>query len=174
LEGVYQPLKRRAPAPPNALKEETLMGGFGSAVVDILGFAIGGGGWQCKGCGTRQVAEVGIDGANPLFFDNQTYDLRTSRGFFGNAGYTFLGFTLAAGGGAAYVQPTASDAPELLGGLPSSAVSVLHSSTEFHVTFTKQIDAVALSVEYMRWANKWHYGEKQDVNYGGAGANFVW
>jgi predicted porin len=174
LEGTYQQLKRRASGPTNALKEATLMGGFGSAIVDIMGFAIGGGGWQCKGCGTRQVAELGIDTANPLFFDNQAFDLRTSRGFFGNAGYTIAGFTLAAGGGAAYVQPTTADAPELMGLPQSTLVSVLHSSTEFHVTAAYQWDAVAFGIEYMRWANKWHYGEKQDVNFAGGGANFIW
>lgn len=173
LEGVVQQVQRRNPTPPNDLKKGTVMGGFGSAIVNIGGFAIGAGGWQCKGCGTRQVFEVGVDGANPLAFD-KVFDLRTSRGFFGNAGFTFDGFTVAAGAGAAYVRPTANDAPELSGGTPSTSVSVLHSSTEFHVTLTKQIDSIALAAEYMRWANKWHYGEKQDVNYAGLGANFLW
>jgi hypothetical protein len=172
LQGVLQQVQRRNPTTLE-LKKGNVVGGFGSAVVNVAGFAIGGGGWQCKGCGTRQVFEVGVDGANPLAFD-KIFDLRTSRGFFGNAGYTFLGYTLAAGAGAAYVRPTNNDAPELVGGTPSSSVSVLHSSTEFHVTFSKQIDSLALSAEYMRWANKWHYGEKQDVTYAGLGANFLW
>jgi predicted porin len=174
LEGIYQEVQRREIT--NVLTKGKVMGGFGSAVVDIAGFAIGGGGWQCTGCGTRQVFEVGVDGANPLAYDNERFELRTARGFFGNAGYTFMGFTIAAGAGAAFVKPTFADAPELQNPpLPQSTrVSVLHSSTEYHVTFTKQIDAIVLAVEYMHWANKWHYGEKQDVNYGGLGANYVW
>lgn len=175
-QGVYQQVQRRIPTGDHPLHKETVLGGFGSAVVDVAGFAIGGGGWQCKGCGTRQVLEVGIDSANPLAFNNKgmEFELRTARGFFGNAGYTYAGFTLAAGAGAAFVRPTPSDAPELMGLPPSTAVSVLHSSTEYHVTFTKQFDAIVLTAEYMHWKNKWHYGEKQDVNYGGLGANFVW
>lgn len=172
LQGVFQQVQRRNPTT-NELKKGNVLGGFGSVIVNAGGLAIGGGGWQCKGCGTRQVFEVGVDGANPLAFD-KVFDLRTSRGFFGNAGYSFLGYTVAAGAGAAYVRPTNNDAPELVGGIPSSSVSVLHSSTEFHVTLSKQIDSLAFAAEYMRWANKWHYGEKQDVNYAGLGANFVW
>jgi hypothetical protein len=173
LQGVFQEVRRRNPPPANELKKGQVVGGFASAVFDVAGFAIGGGGWQCKGCGTRQVFEVGVDRANPLAFD-KLFDLRTGRGFFGNAGYTIVGFTVAAGAGAAFVKPTNNDAPELVGGTPSSSVSVLHSSTEFHVTLAYQWDSLVVSAEYMRWANKWHYGEKQDVNYGGAGANFVW
>jgi hypothetical protein len=174
LQGVYQQVQRREID--QTMTTGKVMGGFGSAVVDIAGFAIGGGGWQCKGCGTRQVFEVGVDGANPLAYDNESFELRTARGFFGNAGYTISGFTLAAGAGAAFVRPTAADAPELqVPPLPQSTrVSVLHSSTEYHVTATYQFDALAFTAEYMRWHSTWHYGEKQDVNYFGAGANYVW
>ncbi len=172
VEGIFQEVRRRN-STTNELKKGQVVGGFGSAIVDVAGFAIGGGGWQCKGCGTRQVFEVGVDGANPLAFD-KIFDLRTSRGFFGNAGYTFMDFTLAAGAGAAFVRPTNNDATELVGGTPSTSVSVLHSSTEFHTTLTYKWDTLVFSAEYMRWANKWHYGEKQDVNYGGAGANYFW
>jgi hypothetical protein len=173
-EGVTETVQRREIN--NTLTEGNVLGGFGSAVFNIAGLAIGGGGWQCKGCGTRQVFEVGIDTANPLAFDNAEFKLRTSRGFFGNAGYTLMGFTLAAGYGQAMVRPNPTDAPELLNPPQpqSNRVSVLHSSTEYHVTFTKQIDALVLTAEYMHWNNKWHYGEKQNVNYTGLGANYVW
>lgn len=172
LQGVWQQVQRRETT--NVMTTGTVTGGFGSAIVNFAGLAVGGGGWQCKGCGTRQVFEVGVDSANPLAYDNEKYELRTSRGFFGNAGYTFMDFTLAAGAGAAFVKPTAQDAPELSGGAPSTRVSVLHSSTEFHVTFAKRFDAIVLEAEYMLWKNKWHYGEKQDVTYAGLGANYVW
>jgi predicted porin len=165
-QGVTQTIKRRNVD--LSLTTGTVMGGMGTAVLEVAGLAIGGGGWQCKGCGTRQVFEVGVDSANPLAYDNTTFDLRTARGFFGNAGYTFYDFTLAAGAGAAYVRPTVSDAAA------NTPVSVLKSSTEYHVTFTKKIDAIALIAEYMHWKNTWHFGEKQDVTYTGLGANFVW
>jgi hypothetical protein len=171
-QGVWEKVQRREIS--NVMTTGTVLGGFGSGVLNIGGLAVGAGGFQCRGCGTRQVFEVGVDTANPLAFDNSEFKLRTSRGYFGNAGYTFLGYTLAAGAGQAFVRPNPTDAPELQGLPPSNRVSVLHSSTEYHVTFTKQIDAIVLTAEYMHWNNKWHYGEKQDVNYTGLGANFVW
>lgn len=167
VQGVTQTVKRRNVGEPN-LTSGTVMGGMGTAVFNLFGLAIGGGGWQCKGCGTRQVFEVGIDSANPLAYNNNDYELRTGRGFFGNAGYTFLGYTLAAGAGAAYMKPAAGDIAM------ASPVSVLHSSTEWHVTFTKQIDALALSAEFMKWKNTWHFGETQNMIYTGLGANYVW
>ncbi len=174
-EGVWQELERRDQATPgNPLVKQTVLGGMGTAVINAYGLAVGGGGWQCTGCGTRTVMEIG-DSANPLAHDSK-FTLRTARGFFGNAGYTFLGYTLAAGAGAAFVKPTTVDAPELANppGPQTTSLSILNSSTEYHATFTKQIDAVVLTAEFMHWQNKWHYGEKQDQTYTGLGANFTW
>lgn len=175
-QGVFQEVQRRDNM---ELKKESILGGMGTAVVDVAGLAVGGGGWQCTGCGTRTVMEVG-DAANPLAFDGR-YELRTARGFFGNAGYTFMGYTLAAGGGMAFVKATESDAPERtidpMTGLPraqNSSISILNSSLAYHATFTKQIDAIVLTLEYMHWKNKWHYGEVQDQTYTGLGANYTW
>lgn len=166
-QGVTQTVKRRNTGSPD-LTNGTVLGGMGTAVFEIAGLALGGGGFQCKGCGTRQVFEVGIDSANPLAYNNTNFDLRTSRGFFGNLGYTLFGYTLAGGGGAAFVRPSSADVAA------NSPVSVLHSSTEFHVTFSKQIDALALEAEFMKWKNTWHFGEKQDLIFTGVGANFAW
>jgi hypothetical protein len=171
-QGVWQTVQRREID--NRMTTGTVLGAFGSAVLNVGGLAVGGGGWQCRGCGTRQVFEVGVDAANPLAYDNSEFKLRTARGFFGNAGYTIAGYTIAGGAGAAYVRPNATDAPEALGQPQSTRVSVLKQSTEYHATLTKQIDSIVLAVEYMKWNNKWHYGEKQDVTYTGLGASFVW
>jgi hypothetical protein len=175
-QGVFQQVQRRNGT---ELQKGTVIGGMGTAVLNVGGLAAGGGGWQCKGCGTRTVFEVG-DFANPLAYDSK-YELRTARGFFGNAGYTFLGYTLAAGAGMAFVKATDTDAPERtidpMTGLPrpqNSSISILKSSFEYHVTFTKQIDALALTAEFMNWKNEWHYGEKQDQIYTGVGAAYSW
>lgn len=178
-QGVLQELRRPADMG-NGLNKQTVLGGMGTGVFEIAGLAVGGGGWQCRGCGTRMVMEIG-DAANPLAHDGKN-QLRTARGFFGNAGYTYAGYTLAAGGGAAFVKPTITDAPELavdpmnptMLGQPSKSLSILKQSVAYHATFRKQIDALVLSVEYMHWKNQWHYGEKQDQTYTGFGANYTW
>ena len=175
-EGVFQEVERRDNM---ELQKGTVLGGMGTAVLNVAGLAVGGGGWQCSGCGTRTVFEIG-DAANPLAYDSE-YTLRTARGFFGNAGYTIQGFTIAAGGGMAFVKPTTVDAPELVVdpttgqlGAQNTSISILNSSMAYHATLTKKIDAVILTAEYMHWKNKWHYGETQDQTYTGIGANFTW
>ena len=176
-QGVFQQLERRDQM--NELVKQTVMGGMGTAVLNAGGLAVGGGAWQCRGCGTRKVMEIG-ESANPLAHDGK-YTLRTARGFFANAGYTMFGYTLAAGGGAAFVKPTVVDAPELaidpatgVLGIPNTGYSILKQSIAYHVTFRKQIDAIILSAEYMHWKNTWHYEEKQDQTYTGVGANYTW
>jgi hypothetical protein len=177
VQGVFQELERRDQM--NALVKQTVLGGMGTGILEVAGLAVGGGFWQCRGCGTRMVMEIG-DSANPLAHDGK-YTLRTARGMFGNAGYTMFGYTLAAGGGAAFVKPTAADAPEQTidpatgaPGAQNVSYSILKQSLAYHVTFRKQIDAVVLSAEYMHWKNKWHYGEEQDQTYTGLGANYTW
>jgi hypothetical protein len=167
-EGVFQQVQRRAFMPDAPLIKGTILGGMGTAILNLGGLAVGGGGWQCQGCGTRTVMEIG-DGAAPLAYDTSPkYEMRVARGVFGNAGYTFYGYTIAGGGGAAFVRPTESDL------LVNSPVSILRQSIAYHVTLAKQIDAIVLSAEFMRWHNDWHFGEKQTQTYTGAGANFVW
>jgi predicted porin len=150
------------------LQKGQVVGGMGTALLDIADFSIGGGGWQCKGCGTRTVMEVG-DAVSPLAFDGSTYELRMANGVFVNAKYTLRGYTLAAGAGAAFVRPTTHDADP-----GNTSGSILKESKEYHAVLTKQIDAVVLTAEYMKWHNDWHFGEQQDQTYTGVGANYFW
>ncbi|HVU49425.1 MAG TPA: porin [Polyangia bacterium] len=156
------------------------LGVFGSALLDAGPLSIGGGGWQCKGCGTRTFMEVG-DSSNPLSADASKH-LRTGRGFFGNAAVRLPAeLTVAAGAGISYMEANQIDAPELyidpmtmMPGQPSTSLSILKSSAEGHVTLAKQFDAVVLEAEFMYWHNEWHYGEHNTLVYTGAGANYVW
>ncbi|HEY0715924.1 MAG TPA: porin [Polyangia bacterium] len=141
-------------------------GAMGAGLANLGNFAIGGGGWTGAGIGVRQVMEI-IDAANPLAYDSEG-TLRKFRGFFGNASYTLGSTTIAAGGGAAYVQPTSPDIAE------TSSVNVLNQSIEMHVTLAHKFDQVIFTAEYMQWKNSWYFGEQQILNFAGAGANFVW
>jgi hypothetical protein len=36
------------------------------------------------------------------------------------------------------------------------------------------MDTVVFIAEYMRWTSKWHYGEIENLNFGGVGVNYFW
>jgi hypothetical protein len=147
-------------------QKERVWGVMGSAVVDAYGFSLGGGGWQGSGIGVRTVLESG-DAANPLAYDSDG-KMRNFRGFFGNVAYDYHGTALAVGGGSVWVQSSARDIE------PNGGRSVIAQSQEFHVVFTQKYDAITFVAEYMNWKNRWYWGEKQNVNFTGVGANFTW
>jgi hypothetical protein len=146
-------------------------GGMGAAILEVSGFSVGGGGWAGSGIGTRGIMEA-EDGANPLGYDvtHGTYELRQFRGFFGNVAFDYHGTALAVGGGTTFVRPTADDADET----KMTTSSVLKQQTEYHVVFTQKFDALVFTAEYMHWKSQWHWGEVQNLNFAGVGANFVW
>jgi Gram-negative porin len=147
------------------LKTLNTWGAMGAAILDIGGLSLGGGGWEGRGIGTRVPLEA-EDPAYPSAVD-QLGNPRLFRGFFGNASYDFHGTALTVGGGALYVQPTTDDETE-------TAFSILKQNQEFHAVLTHKIDTVVLVAEYMRWQSQWHYGEVQNFNFMGVGANYFW
>jgi hypothetical protein len=149
------------------LRKGNVWGVMGSTILSAGGFALGVGGWTGAGIGTHVIVEAD-DAANPLAFDSQG-DLRQFRGFFGNATYVFAGGTaVAAGGGTTFVRSTEADVAM------GSGISVLDQQSEFHVVVTHRIDALVFTAEYMRWMTKWYFGEKQNENFMGVGANYFW
>jgi hypothetical protein len=146
-------------------------GGMGAAILELSGLSVGGGGWWGSGIGTRGILEA-EDAANPLGYDvtHGTYELRQFRGIFGNVAFDYHGTALAVGGGRTYVRPTADDADET----KITSGSVLKQQTEYHVVFTQKFDALVLTAEYMHWKSEWHWGETQNLNFAGVGANYVW
>jgi Gram-negative porin len=146
-------------------------GGMGAAILEVSGLNVGGGGWAGSGIGTRGILEA-EDAANPLGYDvtHGTYELRQFRGFFGNVAFDYHGTALAVGGGTTFVRPTADDADET----KMTTSSVLKQQTEYHVVFTQKFDALVFTAEYMHWKSQWHWGEVQNLNFAGVGANFVW
>jgi hypothetical protein len=163
-QGVAEQLER---VEGTGLEKGNVWGVMGSAILTAGRLSLGGGGWTGAGIGTHVVVEAS-DAANPLAFDAQG-ELRQFRGFFGNIVYAFAnGSAIAAGGGATFVRSTAADV-----GM-GSGISVLARQSEFHVVLTHRIDALVLTAEYMRWMTKWYFGEKQNENFMGVGANYFW
>jgi hypothetical protein len=161
------------------LRTMRVWGILGAALLDAGPVSIGGGARTGTGIGTRIVAEVG-ETSYPLSHD-ATKTLRDGYGFFGNAALRLGTFTVSGGGGVAYIKPTALDAPEdvfdpvtMTYGAESTDHSILKSSTEGHLVLTKQIDTLVIAVEAMSWWNEWHYGEKAQILYTGAGVNYFW
>jgi predicted porin len=165
-QGVFEQIQRRDDV--NNLQKANVNGVMGTGLLDVAGLSVGGGAWLGTGIGTRTVFEIG-DSSEPLAYSNATKALRQARGFFGNAGYSVRGITVAAGAGIAYVTPLTDDADPA-----NTSGSILKSSSEYHATLTKQFDSVVLTAEYMHWHNSWHFDEKQDQTYTGVGANFFW
>ena len=162
-QGVFEQLRR---VEGTALKKVNVWGVMGTAILDVGGLTLGGGGWTGAGIGTHVIMEA-TDAANPLAFDSKG-DLRLFRGFYGNAAYNFGSASLALGGGTVFIRSTATDIAD------GSGVSVIKQQSEGHIRFTKRIDTVHLTIEYMRWMSKWYFGEKQNENFMGVGANYVW
>jgi hypothetical protein len=66
------------------------------------------------------------------------------------------------------VRPTALDESDM------ASSDVLKQQYEFHATVSHKFDAIVLNAEFMHWTSQWHYGEKQNLNFMGVGANYVW
>ena len=149
----------------------TAWGAMGAARFELAGFRLGGGGWTGKGMGTNNAFQQD-DQAKPLAHDlpggNFPGDeLRSFRGFFGNVVYDYHGTALAVGGGAAFVQETASDAAAV-------STSLLRQNVEYHAVFTQRFHSLVISAEFMHWKSDWYRGESQTLNFVGSGAAFVW
>jgi hypothetical protein len=149
------------------LRKLNVWGAMGSAILDAGGLSVGGGGWTGAGIGLRVPLEV-EDPTYPLSFEPKTGETRRFLGFFGNVAYDYHGSAVAVGGGSVFVRATASDID------PAVAYSVLTQNTEGHVVFSQRIDTVVLTAEYMRWMSKWYWGETQNLNFMGVGANYFW
>jgi hypothetical protein len=108
------------------------------------------------------------DPSNPISFDKSpNHELRLFRGFYGNLQFDIQGTLLTAGGGILFVRPTALDESDM------ASSDVLKQQYEAHVTVSHKFDAIVLNAEFMRWTSQWHFGEKQNLNFMGVGANYV-
>jgi hypothetical protein len=169
-QGMYEKISTStAPAgmTPGTKKDSTIWGGMGTAIIGVGPVKAGGGAWLGTGVGERVPLEAS-DPANPIFSD-QSGELRKFRGYYGNLQGEFMNNFLTVGAGILYVQPTTLDAT--YGMAPAD---VLHSQSEYHVTYQHKWDAIVLNVEYMHWKTTWHFGEKQQLNFMGAGVNYIW
>jgi hypothetical protein len=149
----------------------TAWGVMGVARLELGAFKLGGGAWTGKGMGTNNALQQD-DQAKPLAHDlpggNFPGDeLRMFRGYFGNVVLGWRSTALAVGGGAAFVQETVSDAAAV-------STSLLKQNVESHVVVTQRVHAIVFSAEYMHWRSDWYLGEKQALNFIGAGSTFVW
>jgi len=162
----------------NGTVSTTAWGGMGVARLEVGGLRVGGGAWTSKGGGTHVILQQDDPGkplahdlpggTNPMTGEPLPGDqLRMFKGFFGNAVYTFRWTSLAVGGGTTSVQETLSDAL-------TPSVSLLRQNLEFHAVLTQRIYAMYLSAEFMHWTSEWYRGEKQTLNFIGAGSTFVW
>jgi predicted porin len=150
---------------PGTLTMKNVWGVMGTGIVSVGGLTLGGGGWQGKGVGERIPLEA-ADAGNPIFQDTAG-GLREFRGFYGNGRFQLGGHSLTAGGGILFVNPTPFDVAT-----PSN--SPLKQQYEFHAVYNYQFDSIILNVEAMRWQSEWSQGEKQALNFMGAGINYVW
>jgi predicted porin len=175
IRGWFQTMFNRIgnTTPPSGMMDGTLTmrniwGVMGGGILNVGPGVIGGGVWTGKGVGERVPLET-ADVSNPISYD-QSLNLREFRGFFGNAGIADLGpFSLTAGGGVLFVKPTSVDT-----NADTAPNSVLKNQWEYHVTASYRYDAVVFNVEYMHWQTHWHYGEKQNLDFAGAGVNYFW
>jgi predicted porin len=169
-QGMYEKIGTSTPPAgmtPGTLKESTIWGGMGTAIIGVGPVRVGGGGWMGTGVGERVPLEAS-DPANPIFSD-QSGELRKFKGYYGNIQGEFMNNFLTVGGGILYVQPTAIDA-----GVGTAPADVLHNQYEFHATYQYKYDAIVFNAEFMHWVTKWHFGEQQKLNFMGAGINYVW
>ncbi len=169
-QGMYETISKSTPPAgmtPGTIKTDTIWGGMGTAIISAGPVRLGGGGWMGTGVGERVPLEAS-DPANPIFSD-QTLELRRFRGYYGNLQGEFMNNTLTVGGGILYVQPTAIDV-----GIGTAPNDVLDHQNEFHVTYQHKWDAIVVNAEFMHWETNWHFGEKQKLNFMGAGLNYIW
>jgi hypothetical protein len=171
-QGVYNLIQQQSqPGAPEPSAQ--VWGGMGSALFDVGGawgtVKFGGGGWYGKGIGTHWIMEnPGGGAANFMSFDGSPqHTLRDFLGVYTNLAYDYRGSAIAVGGGGVFVKETAFDQTQ-------AGYDLLTQSEEAHVVFTQTIDTIVLEAEYMRWQSKWQQGDKQNLNFGGVGANFFW
>lgn len=169
-QGMFEQISKTTPAAgmtPAAKIDDKIWGGMGTAILGFGPVRLGGGGWMGEGVGERVPLEA-ADPANPIFSD-QTLELRHFRGYYGNIQGEFMNNFLTVGGGILYVKPTALDSQ--VGVAPNS---VLDHQQEFHVTYQHKWDAIVFNAEFMHWKTAWHFGETQNLNFMGAGLNYIW
>ncbi len=169
-QSMYETISKTTPPSgmtPGTKIDDTIWGGMGTAIIGLGPVKIGGGGWMGTGVGERVPLEAS-DAANPVFSD-QTLQLRKFRGYYGNLQGEFMNNILTVGGGILYVQPTAIDS-----GIGTAPNDVLDHQNEFHATYQHKWDAIVLNAEFMHWTTVWHFGEKQKLNFIGAGLNYIW
>jgi hypothetical protein len=161
----------------DALKKLNVWGLMASGIVDVGGLSLGGGAWTGAGIGIRVPLEV-EDPTYPLSFDPKTGEARLFRGFFGNATYELpTGTSATVGGGTVFIRPTDTDKaanPMNLDPPPTVGYTILTQNAEFHLVLAQKIDTVVLTGEFMHWTSAWYFGEKQAMNFLGAGANYFW
>jgi predicted porin len=149
------------------LTMRNIWGAMGAGILNIGPGVVGFGGWTGKGVGERVPLEAN-DAANPISNDQQ-FNLREFRGFFGNGGGTIGPITLIAGGGILYVKKSPLD--KLGQDAPNN---VLTSQWEYHVVANYRIDSIIFNLEYMHWQSHWNLGQAQAINFMGGGVNYVW
>jgi predicted porin len=169
-QGMYEKISTSTP-PAGTMAgtktDYTIWGGMGTAILGVGPVKVGGGGWMGTGVGERVPLETS-DPANPIFAD-QSGELRKFRGYYGNIQGELMNNFLTLGGGILYVQPTVLDT-----GVGTAPSSVLDRQYELHATYQYKYDAIVFSAEFMHWVTKWHFGEQQELNFMGAGINYVW
>jgi hypothetical protein len=172
-QGVYNVAQQQAQQGQTSAPSAKVWGGMGSALFDVGGawgkVIFGGGGWYGQGIGTHWIMEnPGGGAANFMSYDGSPdHTLRDFLGVYGNLAYDYKGTALAVGGGGVFVKETDFDKMQ-------TGYDLLTQSVEAHVVFTQKFDSFVLEAEYMRWQSKWQQGDKQDLNFGGVGANYFW
>jgi hypothetical protein len=172
---MWDRLESSTPPPMPSIRALTVWGAMGTALVDIAGLSLGGGGWTGAGVGERVPLEA-ADPSNPIAWD-ATGALRHFLGFYGNAQYNYQGTGLTVGGGELLVKLTDNDLSMNTDSL------VLKDQYEYHATLTHKFDAIVINVEYMHWHTDWqddpslpagspHF--QQSLNFMGAGMNYIW
>jgi predicted porin len=166
-QSMYESVhKSTAPAATaGTIKDDTIWGAMGSAIIGAGPVKAGGGAWLGTGVGERVPLEAS-DPANPIFSDS-TLELRKFRGYYGNLQGEFMNNFLTVGGGILYVQPTAVDQD------PMTQADVLDHQDEYHITYQHKFDAIVLNAEYMHWQTVWHSAAEQKLNFISAGLNYI-
>ena len=178
-QGMYDRIGTSTPASggmEGTVKWNKVWGAMGTAILNVGGFAVGGGGWEGEGIGERIPMEAN-DPANPLSYD-QSLTLRLFRGFYGNVQFENHGWALTVGGGKLFVRPTDLDNSD------NPPNFVLADQTEYHATLSYKIDSLVFNGEFMRWHTNWHRDpmlpadarnpNQQTLNFMGVGINYLW
>lgn len=149
----------------NKQQKERVWGVMGGAIFGLGGWKLGGGGWTGAGIGPRTVLEADT---NDFGYDANG-KMRKFTGIFVNTSYELPTRTTAAiGMGQLNVESTDLDKTA------NSGVNVLSQAREMHITLSQKVDFLTFIVEYMNWKSTWYFGETQNVNFAGGGANFEW